>query len=206
MKRRNVVISLTIWIVAGMLIASANAQKHQSEIVTDQIRTEKSEIVADSSTYIIGPEDVLNIYVWKEESLTKTVPVRIDGKISLPLVDDIRAEGLTPLKLKEIITQKLKSFIENPTVTITIIEANSYKIYMSGEVKTPGVMRIRSQTTLLKAITTAGGFTEWANKRSILIITTEGDKEKRMTVNYNKILAGDEPDVIIKRGDIIIVR
>lgn len=206
MKRLYVILFLTIWMVSGTLIADANAQKIPSETATAQAQTTKDEIAANSDTYIIGPEDVLNIYVWKEESLTKTVPVRIDGKISLPLIDDIQAADLTPLKLKEVIVQKLKNFIDNPTVTITVIEANSYKIYISGEVKTPGVMRIRSQTTLLKAIITAGGFTEWANKRKILIITTENGKEKRMTVNYNKILDGDAPDVIINRGDTIIVR
>lgn len=206
MKRLYVILFLTIWMVSGTLIADANAQKIPAETATAQAQTTKDEIAADSDTYIIGPEDVLNIYVWKEESLTKTVPVRIDGKISLPLIDDIQAADLTPLKLKEVIVQKLKNFIDNPTVTITVIEANSYKIYISGEVKTPGVMRIRSQTTLLKAIITAGGFTEWANKRKILIITTENGKEKRMTVNYNKILDGDAPDVIINRGDTIVVR
>ena len=120
-------------------------------------------------------------------------------------MDDIQADGLTPLKLKEVITEKLKSYIDNPTVTVTVMEANSYKIYISGEVKNPGVMRIRSQTTLLKAIITAGGFTEWANKRKILIIKNVNGKEKRITANYNKIVDGDEPDVVIDRGDTIIV-
>lgn len=165
-----------------------------------------AEIAADSNEYIIGAEDVLNIYVWKEESMTKTVPVRIDGKISLPLADDIQAAGLTPLQLKNVIVGKLKGFIESPAVTVTVTEANSYKIFVSGEVKNPGVFRIRSETTLVQAIITAGGFTEWANKRRILIITSENGKEKRTTANYNNILDGDTPDVVIKRGDTIIVR
>ncbi|MFO7569533.1 MAG: polysaccharide biosynthesis/export family protein [Smithellaceae bacterium] len=164
-------------------------------------------VSADNDQYIIGSEDILNIFVWKEEAVTKTVPVRIDGKISLPLVDDIQAAGLTPLQLKNIITEKLKNYFENPTVTVTVLEANSYKIFITGEVKSPGVMRIRSETSLLKVITAVGGFTEWANKRKILIITTDDKgKEKRTTVNYNRIIDGDDPDPIINRGDTIVVR
>ena len=165
------------------------------------------DISVSPDQYIIGPEDVLRIYVWKEESITQTIPVRIDGHISLPLLDDIRAAGKTPLELKEIITDKLKGFIENPTVTVTVLEANSYKIFVTGEVKNPGVIPIRSPITLMKAITTAGGFTEWANKRRILIISRDDQgNEKRTTVNYNRILDGNDPDPLITRGDTIVVR
>ena len=148
---------------------------------------------------------MLHIFVWKEESLTKTVPVRVDGKISLPLLDDIQASGLTPLQLKEELTNKLKGFVDNPTITITVVEANSYRVYISGEVKQPGIVRIRSEITLVKLIIMVGGFTEWANKRKILIITKEDGKEKRITVNYNKIIDGDIPDIVIKHGDTVII-
>jgi len=204
MKKFHIFLFLTICLLMIGISNFAAAQEKKAA-TPDKAKAPKGEIAANSDTYIIGQEDVLNIYVWKEESMTKTVPVRIDGKISLPLVDDIQADGLTPLKLKEVITEKLKSYIDNPTVTVTVIEANSYKIYISGEVKTPGVMRIRSQTTLLKTIITAGGFTEWANKRKILIIKNVNGKEKRIIANYNKIVDGDEPDIAIDRGDTIIV-
>jgi len=143
--------------------------------------------------------------VWKEESLTKTVPVRIDGKISLPLLDDIQAAGLTPLQLKEEITKKLSGFVDNPTVTVTVKEANSYRVFISGEVKQPGIVHIRSEVTLVKLIIMVGGFTEWANKRKISIITKENGKEKRITANYNKIIDGDIPDIVIKPGDTVII-
>ncbi|NPU84661.1 MAG: hypothetical protein HPY65_09245 [Syntrophaceae bacterium] len=167
---------------------------------------EKAAVAADSDQYIIGPEDVLLVYVWREDSITKTVPVRIDGKISLPLVNDIQAAGLTPLQLKEALTDKLKTFVENPTVTVTVMEANSYKAYVSGEVKKPGVYVIRSDMTLTKLIIMAGGFTEWANQKKIMIITKEKGKEKRITANYTKIIDGEEPDNMIKSGDTVIVR
>ena len=166
----------------------------------------QGEVVADSDQYIIGPEDVLHIYVWREESLTKTVPVRVDGKISLPLVDDIQAAGLTPLQLKDALTKKLQGFVDNPTLSVTVMEANSFKVYVSGEVKTPSVQRIRSEVTVVKLMTMVGGFTEWANKKKILIIRKEKDGDKRIIVNYNKIIDGEAPDIVIYRGDTVIVQ
>ena len=163
-------------------------------------------VATDSDQYIIGPEDVLSIYVWKEESITKTVPVRIDGKISLPLVNDIQAAGLTPLQLKEALTEKLKGFVASPTISVTVMEANSFKVYVTGEVQKPGVQQIRSEIGLINLIVLAGGFTEWANPKKILIITKEKGVEKRITVNYRKIVEGEEPDIVIKRGDTIIVK
>ena len=160
-----------------------------------------------SESYVIGPEDVLNIHVWKEEALSRTVPVRMDGKISLPLVDDIQAAGYTARQLKEIVTKKLKEFIENPVVSVTVVESNSYKVYVSGQVRTPGVYRLRSETTLLQIISMAGGFTDWANQKKILVIRKENGKEKRTTVNYKKIVKGDSPElnIVLKAGDTIIV-
>jgi polysaccharide biosynthesis/export protein len=163
-------------------------------------------VTADSDQYIIGPEDVLLIYVWREDAFTRTLPVRMDGMISLPLLDDIQAAGLTPLELKEALTEKLKEFVENPTVTVTVMEANSFKAYVSGEVNKPGVYNLRSELTLVKLLITAGGFTEWADQKKILIISKEKGREKRVIVNYKKIIEGEERDIVIKRGDTIIVR
>jgi polysaccharide export outer membrane protein len=188
----------------------SSATTDTSKNITDAIKAQDNKkvvgnVVDDNDKYIIGPEDVLDIFVWKEESLTKTVPVRIDGKISLPLLDDIQAAGLTPLQLKEELTKKLSGFVDNPTVTVTVKEANSYRVFISGEVKQPGIVRIRSEVTLVNLIIMVGGFTEWANKRKILIITKENGKEKRVTANYNKIIDGDIPDIVIKPGDTVII-
>lgn len=167
----------------------------------------QSEIKADSSDYVIGAEDVLYIHVWKEGTLTRTVPVRIDGNISLPLIDDVRAAGLTPLQLKEVLTEKLKKFVESPDVSVTVMEANSYKVYVSGEVKSPGIFRLRSETSLIHIIIMAGGFTEWADPKRILIIRKFEGKEKRTIVNYKKIVKGEDSGLnfVLNAGDIIIV-
>ena len=167
----------------------------------------KGEVGADSSQYVIGPEDVLYINVWNEKALSQTIPVRMDGKISLPLVDEVQAAGLTPLQLKQTLVDRLKKFITNPNVSVTVMEANSFKVFVSGMVKTPGVYRLRQETTILQIIPMAGGFTEWADRKNILIIRKEGKEEKRIKINYNKIVKGEESPMkyILKAGDIIIV-
>ena len=178
-----------------------------SQVSKDKVPAQKTdgEGATDSDTYIIGPEDVLNIHVWKEEHLSKTVPVRMDGKISLPLVDDIQAADMTPLQLKKVIIEKLKGFIDNPTVSVTVMEANSFKVYVTGEVKKPEVVKLRSETSLVQIITMVGGFTDWADQKKILIIRKEKGSEKRIKANYKKIIDGKEPDITIKRGDTVVV-
>ena len=162
---------------------------------------------ASSDQYVIGPEDVLYINVWREDTLTRSILVRADGKISMPLIDDVQAAGLTPLQLKQNITDKLKQFIDNPNVSVVVTEANSFKVFVTGEVRTPGVYRLKSETTLLQIIPMAGGFTEWANQKKITVIRKEGGKEKRITANYKKILEGDDPtsNVVLKPGDTVVV-
>jgi len=167
----------------------------------------KAAVAADSDSYIIGPEDVLYIYVWKEENLSRSVPVRMDGMISIPLVDDVKAAGMTPLQLKEYLLAKLKDYVETPDVTVIVTEANSYRVYVQGEVKTPGVFKLRSETTLVQLIIMAGGFTDWANQKKITVMRKEGGKDSRIVVNYKKIIEGDsgEKDIVLKSGDIIII-
>jgi polysaccharide export outer membrane protein len=168
----------------------------------------QAEIPADSDSYIIGSEDVLYIHVWGEDkTLSKQITVRIDGKISMPLVDDIQAAGLTPLQLKGKLTERLKDFVEAPNVTVIVMEANSFKVYFSGQVKTPGVLRLRTETSIAQAISMVGGFTDWANQSKIIIIRREDGKEKRFTVNYKKIISGKDlqSNIILKSGDTIIV-
>jgi polysaccharide export outer membrane protein len=131
----------------------------------------------------------------------------MDGMISIPLVDEIQSAGLTPLQLKEKLTERLKQFIENPNVTVVVMEANSFKVYISGQISKPGIYRLRSDTTLAQIISIAGGLNEWANQKKIIIIRKENGKEKRFTINYKKIVKGEDLDsnIILKSGDTIIV-
>jgi polysaccharide export outer membrane protein len=192
-----------IWLVL-LSIPMVCAQEGKEALLQKQ---SQAEVAADSNVYVIGPEDVLYIHVWKEETLSKAIPVRSDGKISLPLIDEIQAAGLTPLQLKEALLVKLKEFIDIPNVSVIVTEANSFKVYVSGQVRNPGVYRLRSKTSLLQLIPMAGGFTEWANEKKILVIRKENGNEKRMTLNYKKIVKGKAPDsnIDLKPGDTVIV-
>lgn len=167
---------------------------------------EKS-IPPPSSQYIIGPEDILKINVWNEPELSLSVPVRTDGKISIPLIHDIQVVNLTPIQLKEELTKKLSQYIENPTVSVIVEEVNSLKIFVVGNVNQPGVFDVKREVNILQAISMAGGFTEWAKKRKIKIFRKHGGVEKVIKVNYNKIISGKHPELNIplQPGDTIVV-
>jgi len=189
------------------LILLTNTAYPQADNETLPKKEGQTEIALDSGSYVIGPEDVLYIHVWKEPTLTVTVPVRSDGKISLPLIDEIQAAGLSALQVKGIVTQRLKEYLDDPIVTVTVKEGNSHKVYVSGSVKLPGAYKISAEATLLQIIPMAGGFTEWAKQKKILIIRKENGGEKRIIVNYKKIMDGKDPgsNIILKPGDTIIV-
>jgi len=198
-------LALMFMLVLVFPLSSYGQEKSQDKSGSSK-KADSGQIATDSDQYIIGPEDVLYIHIWKEEAMTKTVPVRMDGKISLPLLDDVQAEGLTPLQLKEALIQKLKEKIENPSVSVTVMEANSFKVYVIGEVKHPGAVRLKSKTTFLQLLTIVGGFNEWANQKKILVIRKEKGTDKRFYINYKKIIAGDETDYDIQREDRIVVQ
>ena len=202
----NRVIKLIAFASLGCLLAVGVAYAQQGQAPSTGVKTSGA-VMADSDKYVIGPEDVLSVHVWKEDALTRQVLVRSDGKISLPLIDEIQAAGLTPFQLKERLTARLKEFLDNPSVSVIVMEANSQKVYVSGEVKTPGVYQLRGETTLLQVIPIAGGFTEWADQKKVLIIRKEGEKDRRIVVNYKKIVSGEDmsANIVLKPGDTIIV-
>ncbi|WP_459889826.1 polysaccharide biosynthesis/export family protein [Desulfothermus okinawensis] len=157
--------------------------------------------------YKIGKGDVLEINVWKEKDLTRVVKVRTDGRISLPLLDDIKAEGLTPIELKHKIEKKLSNFITTPFVTVIVNEENN-KFYMVGEVSKVGEYDLTKDLTILQAIAIAGGFTEWANKDNIILLRYKNGKELRYKISYKDIISGKHPEqnYFIQRNDTIIVK
>ena len=192
---------------AFMLLVMISVAYPQADKEILSKKEAQAEVAVDGGQYMIGPEDVLYIHVWKEEALTRTVPVRMDGKISLPLIQEVKAAGLTPLQLKEVLMRKFKEFIENPIVSVTVVEVNSFKVYVIGQVRNPGVQRLRSETTVTQLIVMAGGFTEWANPKKIVVVRKEDGREKRMKVNYKKIMDGKDltTDVVLKAGDTVII-
>ena len=159
--------------------------------------------------YIIGPEDVLEITVWKNQDLSKVVAVRPDGRISLPLIGETTAVGTTPAQLTEEISAKLKEYKENPQVSIVVKEVNSYTIFVLGEVTKPGRYPLKSKTTLLQGITIAGGFTQMAarNKLVVFRFSMNGSGEEKIKASYDDIVLrdGSLQNIELKPGDTVVV-
>ena len=156
--------------------------------------------------YRIGVGDILNIQVWKEPDLTRSVPVRPDGKISFPLLDDIQAAGLSPIELKAILVERVRQFLSEPRVTVLVEEVNSYKIYVMGEVVT-GRPRPQEQDQPPQVISLSGGFTPYAKRNDIVILRNNGKSDERISVSYEKILNGKSPEqnLLLEPGDTVVV-
>ncbi len=167
-----------------------------------------SSVENNSNTYIIDGGDILEIITWKEPELSKEeVLVRTDGKISFPFLDDLQAAGLTPIELKQKIEAGLKKYVEFPYVTVQVKKPDSKKIYILGEVLKTGEYPLEKRLTVLQAFALAGGFTEWASKKEIILLRYEDGKEKIYRVDYRKIIDGKDPsnNLVLRPHDTIIV-
>ncbi|WP_291320429.1 polysaccharide biosynthesis/export family protein [Desulfonatronospira sp.] len=164
-------------------------------------------IQADSESYVIGKGDVLEIVIWQEPDLSREVKVRVDGRISMPLVDDVMAAGKTPMDLKQTVTGRLSRFIQDPEVTVIVRNQISKSYYVLGEVRQVGEFALEKDLTLMQAITRAQGFTEWANKRNLVLFRQSGDSEERIDINYRDIVSGSAPEqnLRIQPGDTLVV-
>lgn len=160
------------------------------------------------SDYVIGPGDVVAVSVWKNEALSRTVPVRPDGKISMPLLYDIQASGLTAMQLRDKIAAALGEFLPHPEVAVALTEVHSMKVSILGEVQKPGVLELRGVTTILEAIALAGGFRDFASPSKIMVIRTDtGGQTKKIKFNYNRAVSksSDEQNLVLKPGDVVVV-
>ncbi|MFO0773241.1 MAG: polysaccharide biosynthesis/export family protein [Nitrospiraceae bacterium] len=189
--------------LALVLLGGAACQKDQVEYSTK---------FAAPTEFLIGPEDVLVVNVWRNQELSKDVIVRPDGKISMPLIGDVPAAGLTAQALSKRISDGLAEFMANPTVSVTVKEINSYYIYVLGEVGRPGKFTLKSFATVLQGISYAGGFTQFAarNRMHVMRMVTNGHgepKQVQIPVPYDDILAGKNLDAnfVLRAGDVIVV-
>ena len=157
--------------------------------------------------YIIGPEDVIDINVWKEPDMTRNVPVRPDGKISLPLINDVQAAGSTPQQLASTVTEKLRKFLTEPQVTVIVTQINSQRVFVVGEVLRAGAFPLIPGMTVLQALSSAGGFTTFADVKKIHVMRLVSGKHIELPFNYREVLKGDNPDQNIKLepGDTVVV-
>jgi len=159
-----------------------------------------------SDSYVIGADDALFISVWKEPDLTNSLPVRADGMISMPLLNDVQAAGLTPMQLAASITDKLKKYVADPHVTVVVTQMNSQRVYLTGEVMRSGAVPLTPGMTVLQALASAG-FTQFANTKKIYVLRHESGGDKKFPVDYKKLIKGEsgQQNILLKPGDTIVV-
>jgi polysaccharide biosynthesis/export protein len=168
--------------------------------------TNNSLPVGVDDSYRIGPEDILDISVWKNADLTKKVPVRPDGMISLPLVNDVQAAGLTPLQLRDTLGKKLEAYMPSPQVSVTVVEVHSFKVSVLGEVPFAGRHALQSKATVLDAIAMSGGLKEFAARSRIVVLRANGKGMQRIPFDYDKVVSGDSAEnIYLQPGDIVLV-
>ena len=205
MNNRSFSLVFSILLAASLIVVGQTcAQENPSHPSTPAKQAEPATV---EGSYKIGKGDVLEIHVWKEPDLSKETFVRMDGMMSLPLLNDVQASGRTPMQLKEDIEKRLKEFVEETTVTVIVKVPTSQKYYILGEIGRTGEYDLLKELTILQAFARAGGFTEWAAKTKIILLRIENGKEKIITINYKDIIKGKDfsQNVPLKANDTIIV-
>ncbi len=206
------------WLIAAYMtfgIGPAQAQSGTSQSSAPPLATESRQFPAASTstvadndaTYKIGPQDVLRIDVWKEPDISRVVPVRPDGKITLPLLNDVQAAGQTPVQLANIIATGLKKYITSPQVTVGVSEINSRRIFITGEVNHAGAFPLLPNMTVLQALSSSGGFTQCARIKNIYILRMEDGTQVKHPFNYKDAVSGKRPEqnILLQGGDIVVV-
>ncbi len=196
---------------------SALAQTTTANLKTPEAGNTKTSDVASSADsakpqivpaeYIVGEADVLNVNVWKEPEVSQTVVVRTDGNISLPLINEVKVSGLTPLQIQNLIAAKLKSFLNNPQVTVTVTDIRSKRAFITGEVIRPGGYSLNAQTTVLQLIAQAGGFTPFAKRDNIVVLRNEDGKLQKLKFKYKEVIQGKntQQNIPLHPGDTVVV-
>jgi polysaccharide export outer membrane protein len=191
-----------VWNTAAQPGGTNSGQKQETESKSPAAAVTPA---TTDQEYRIGPQDVLQIDVWKEPEITRTIPVRPDGKISLPLLHDIQAAGLTAMQLATNIRDGLTKYLNNPQVTVTVTQINSRRVFVTGEVTKSGALALLPGMTVLQALASSGGFTQFAKEKGIYILRNENGKQVKVPYNYKDVLKGLKDDVALQAGDVIVV-
>lgn len=201
MTSRLVIASVLVLVVAtfSATVFAQDATKSPPQASDDKI--------GPLEDYKIGPEDVLQISVWKNDAMSRTVPVRPDGKISMPLLNDVLAAGYSPMELREILMKKLAEYMPTPEVSVIVTEPRSFKVSVIGEVPKPGRYELRSWTTVLDILSMAGGLNQFASRSRIFILRPNGKAMQRIPFNYTKALSagGEQENFYLRPADIVVV-
>ena len=205
-KAMKFAVVIGIGLLAAAMLGQASTAVKSDAGKADRPSVSQAPDTTSASDYIIGADDQLRISVWKEPDLSETLPVRPDGKISMPLLNDVPAAGLTPVQLKDSITEKLKKFIADPRVTVVVTAMNSRRIFISGEVLHGGPMILLPHMTVLQALSQAG-FTQFANPKGIYLLRTENGRQRKIAFNYKQVVKGNHPEqnIMLQPGDTVVV-
>jgi polysaccharide biosynthesis/export protein len=216
-ERMKAMIVIAIAMLLGFAsapMAAQNAAKEKEKSAADPSPSQASSnqgsagqpISVAGPSYVIGADDVLLVSVWKEPDLTITLPVRPDGNISMPLLNDVPAAGFSPTQLAASITEKLKKYVADPRVTVIVTQINSRKVYVTGEVLHTGAIQLLPNMTVLQALADAG-FTQFANTKGIYVLREGNGRQQKIPVNYKRLVKGQAIDqnIILKPGDTIVV-
>lgn len=198
---------LAVFLAIMAVLPAAQAQDKKSDQSDASAGAPPKVAATTDPNYVIGAQDVVDISVWKEAELSHSVPVRPDGKISLPLLNDVQAAGLTPQQLSAEITTGLKKYITDPQVTVIITTINSQRIYILGEVNHAGAYPLLPNMTALEALSSGGGFTPFASVKKIYILRMEDGKQVKYPLNYKEVIAGKAPqeNITLRAGDTVVV-
>ena len=217
LKKQIVLIVVVFWIAAGSLMAQTQAADLKSPDPAASDTAKPADIPKPADTakpavdvplgYIVGDSDVIRVNVWKEPEVSQTVVVRTDGNISLPLINEVKVSGMTPLQIQDLVAEKLKAFLNSPQVTVTVIEIHSKRAFITGEVARPGTYSLNAQTTVLQLIAQAGGFTPFAKTDSIVVLRTEDGRQSRLKFKYKEVVQGKktEQNIALHPGDTVVV-
>jgi polysaccharide export outer membrane protein len=208
-ERKMKMIKRTSWVaLIGILclVTSCVSDIPSVKTLSEYYQGETKESQSTES-YRIGSGDVLAVDVWGEERLSKQVTVRLDGKMSLPLVEDIQAAGLTCEELENLLEQKYKDFVDAPEVSATLLQSGSGKVYLVGKVRSPGEYPLEKKMTLLQAISRAGGLDQWADASDVRLVRTIDGVERQFKVDYEAVVSGKDlsQNIILEPGDTIVV-
>lgn len=209
-KRMQTILVFSLLMLTGSLRAqtdAARAPAAQNATGSTQAAPAAPKAATGDPNYVIGGQDVLDVSVWKEPEVSRSAPVRPDGKISLPLLGDVQAAGLTPSQLAAQIKTGLIKFMNNPEVTVMVTQINSQRIYILGEVNRAGAYALLPGMTVLQALSNAGGFTAFANSKKIYLLRQDNGTQQKLFFNYKDVIAGKstQQNITLKAGDTIVV-
>jgi polysaccharide export outer membrane protein len=199
-----------------MLLLAGTWPLHHSKSKTDSAATANDTGAAQATdvsvphvpgpSYLIGAEDTLHVSVWKEPELTATLPVRSDGKISLPLLNDVQAAGLTPMQLAAALQEKLRKYLDDPRVSVVVSQMNSQRFFATGEVQHSGALPLLPNMTVLQGLATSG-LTQFANTKKIYVLRSVNGVQQKLPVNYKHLIKGEAmtQNIVLKPGDTIVV-